>query len=97
MQSVNTSIYQFLSSLLITTELQSPAEFQTNIKARLEQSEADAPTTFARLVTSISAINHGNTIVSTYGTNFKYYFPEWYNETEKGKFTAVKNQIASVL
>ena len=86
MQSVNGSIRQFLSSPLITTELQPPMEFQKYIDTRLEQRESDAPATFTRLVSFISAINHGNAIVSTYGTNFKYYFPQWAYKTDVGKY-----------
>ena len=95
-QSVNGSIHQFLSSLLITTELQPPTEFKEHIRIRLGQSKSVAPATIARLVTSISAINHGNTIISTYGTNFKCYFPHWFNESIDGKFTLVENLTAKV-
>ena len=78
MQSVNASIRQFLSSLLITTQLQSPIAFHTLVDSSIEQSKFDAPTTFTRLISLLRMINHGNAIASTYGTNFEYYFPEWF-------------------
>ena len=93
MQSVNGSIQRFLSSSLITTELKPPIEFREHIQTQLEQSKFDAPATFARLVSSTSAINHGNAIISTYGTNFKYYFPQWYEAPDDfGKCLSVASE-----
>ena len=94
MKSVNASIDQFLSSLLITTELQPPIELDTSIRGLVQQSKSDAPATFARLISSMSAINHGNAIISTYGTNFRYYFPRWYNTSDGGKYTFVGDENA---
>ena len=96
-QSVNGSIQQFLSSPLITTELQPPAEFKKYMNASLQQSKSFAPVTIARLVSSISAINHGNAMISTYGTNFKYYFPSWYDDSSIGKYILVENEIAKLI
>jgi hypothetical protein len=62
MQSVNGSIRQFLSSTFITNELQRPLEFDKYIDTLVQQSKSNAPAWFARLVSSISAINHGNAI-----------------------------------
>ena len=76
MQSVNDSIRQFLSSLFITTQLQSPTDFHIHIDSLVEQSKSNAPATFVRLLFLLRATNHGNAIVSTYGTNFEYYFPQ---------------------
>ncbi|CAF3744360.1 unnamed protein product [Adineta steineri] len=78
MQSVNDSIGQLLSSLYITTQLQSLTTFQTHIDSMVQQSKSTAPATFARLLSILRAANHGNAIISSYGTNFKYYFPHWF-------------------
>jgi hypothetical protein len=77
-QSVNDSIRQFLSSLFITTQLQSPTDFHIHIDSLVEQSKSNAPATFTRLLFLLRGTNHGNAIVSTYGTNFEYYFSGWY-------------------
>ncbi|CAF0975007.1 unnamed protein product [Adineta steineri] len=81
MQSVNDSIGQLLSSLYITTQLQSPTAFQTHIDSVVQQSKSTAPAAFARLLSILRATNHGNAIISSYETNFKYYFPRWFNTT----------------
>ncbi|CAF0976794.1 unnamed protein product [Adineta steineri] len=78
MQSVNDSIGQLLSSLYITTQLQSPTAFQTHIDSVVQQSKSTAPAAFARLLSILRATNHGNAIISSYETNFKYYFPPWF-------------------
>ncbi|CAF1074476.1 unnamed protein product [Adineta steineri] len=78
MQSVNDSIGQLLSSLYITTQLQSPTAFQTHIDSIVQQSKSTAPAAFARLLLILRATNHGNAIISSYETNFKYYFPHWF-------------------
>ena len=92
-QSVNDSIRQLLSSVFITTELQSPIGFLTQIDTLVQRSKSDAPATFTRLVSLLTAINHGNAIISTYGTNFKYYFPHWYNLSVSGKYYFFNNEI----
>jgi hypothetical protein len=78
MKSVNDSIYQLLSSLFVTTQLQSSAAFHTHIDSLVKTSRSNAPVTFVRLLFLLRATNHGNMIMSTYGTNFDYYFPYWY-------------------
>ncbi|CAF3659882.1 unnamed protein product, partial [Adineta steineri] len=40
--------------------------------------KSNTPTDFARLLSLLRAINHGNAIVTSYGTNFEYIAP-WYN------------------
>ena len=78
MQLTNDSINQFLTSLFITSQLLSENNFKTYLNSLIEQSESVAPVTFARLLFLIRNINHGNAIVSTYGTNFQY-FSSWYD------------------
>ncbi|UJR34535.1 hypothetical protein I4U23_027312 [Adineta vaga] len=77
-KSVNDSINQFLSSLFVTAQLQSSETFSTHIQSLITQSKSNINATFIRLLSTIQMINHGNGIVSKYGTNFQYYFPSWY-------------------
>lgn len=76
-KSVNDSIQQFLSSLFITGQLLPETDFNERVSASIEQSKSDAPTVITSLLFLIRNIHHGNTIISTYGTNFKYSAP-WY-------------------
>lgn len=78
MQSVNNSIYQFLSTLHVTTELQSASAFQTQIDLALEQNKHSASTALVRLLFSLRAVYHGNGLISTYGSNFYYKIPRWF-------------------
>ncbi|CAF0767197.1 unnamed protein product [Adineta steineri] len=74
-QSVNDSINQFLSSTLVTVELLSETSFRTQIDLLIKQSKSNAPITFTRLLSLIRTINHGNAIISSYGTNFEFIDP----------------------
>ncbi|CAF3966308.1 unnamed protein product [Adineta steineri] len=78
-QSVTNTIEQFISSLLVSDQLLSEIHFNEHIHLLIEQSKSNAPTIFISLLSLIRNLNHGNAIVSTYGTNFMYTFP-WYNE-----------------
>jgi len=80
-ESVNNSINQFLTSLFVTTELLSEKNFISRIDSLIDQSESNAPRTFVRLLSLIQNINHGNRIISTYGTNFEY-IARWYDLDE---------------
>ncbi|CAF1532537.1 unnamed protein product, partial [Adineta steineri] len=71
-QTVNNSVSQFLSSTLSNTQLISEVLFNLQINSLIEQSQLDAPTAFNRILFLLRTINHGNAIVSTYGTNFEY-------------------------
>ncbi|CAF1379801.1 unnamed protein product, partial [Rotaria sordida] len=71
-QSVNNSIEQFLTSLFITSEVLSEKDFHARFHLLIEQSKSSAPKTSAHLFFLIRSINHGNAMVSTYGTNFEY-------------------------
>jgi len=71
-QSVNNSIEQFLSSLLVTSQLLSETSFQTRLDSQIKQSQSNAPVIFNQLLTLIENINDGNAIISTYETNFVY-------------------------
>ncbi len=74
-QSVNNSIEAFLNSLFITTELLSETDFYTRLDLTINQSKSTAATTLTPLLYLIRSTNHGNGIISRYGTNFKYIVP----------------------
>ena len=74
-ESTNNTIKQFLSTLFITKQLLSENDFNQNINSSIEQIKINAPTTLYFLFFLIRNINHGNSIISTYGTNFKYIAP----------------------
>ncbi|CAF1401105.1 unnamed protein product [Adineta ricciae] len=71
-ESVKTSIDQFLSSFLVTTELLSESEFQSRIHSNIYQMKSKPKNKIAQILHLIRYINHGNGIISTYGTNFQY-------------------------
>ncbi|CAF2840226.1 unnamed protein product [Rotaria sp. Silwood2] len=71
-QSVNNSIDEFLTSLLVTVELLSEINFENRLNILTEQIKINAPILFSRLLSSTQSILHGNAIISTYGTNFNY-------------------------
>ncbi|CAF1550530.1 unnamed protein product [Adineta steineri] len=74
-QSVDASVYQFLSSLFITPELLSKVDFNKRIDLRIEQSKESAPRMFTHLLRLLRDTNHGNAIISSFGTNFEYIDP----------------------
>ncbi|CAF4115857.1 unnamed protein product, partial [Adineta steineri] len=72
MQTVNQSIQQSLSSLMITKQLLSEKNFNLHIHSMINEAKSNAPSTFIRLLSLLQATNHGNAIVSSYGTNYQY-------------------------
>ncbi|CAF3979496.1 unnamed protein product [Adineta steineri] len=72
MQTVNQSIQQSLSSLMITKQLLSEENFYLHINSMINEAKSNAPSTFIRLLSLLQATNHGNAIVSSYGTNYQY-------------------------
>ncbi len=91
-QSVNYSINQFHTSLFITAQLLSEEAFNARLDPLIEQSKSNAPTTFARLLFLIRSINHGNAVISTYGTNFEYIIP-WPLDEVYGSYAPTKALI----
>ena len=81
MQSVNSSIQQLLSSLFITAQLLSAEDFDLRFSSLINQSKSNAPITFNRLLSLTRIVNHGNAIISSYGTNFDY-IPYFYQEID---------------
>ncbi len=65
----------------MTVQLLPETTFNESIDLLIKQNKAKAPTTFAQLLFLIRSINHGNAIISTYGTNFEYIAP-WINDYE---------------
>ncbi|CAF3825147.1 unnamed protein product [Adineta steineri] len=74
-ESVNNTIEQFNSSVLVTAQLLSREVFDSRMNSIIEQHQLNAPTTFVRILSLIRIINHGNAIVSKYGSNFQYIVP----------------------
>ena len=74
-ESINDSIDQFLLSTLVTADIIPENAFYARIATLVQQSKANAPITFARLLSIIQAMNHGNAIISAYGTNYQYIIP----------------------
>ncbi|CAF4419207.1 unnamed protein product, partial [Adineta steineri] len=72
MQTVNQSIQQSLSSLFITKQLLSEENFNLHINSMINEAKSNAPSTFIRLLSLLRATNHGNAIVSSYGTYYQY-------------------------
>ncbi|UJR17612.1 hypothetical protein I4U23_004508 [Adineta vaga] len=71
-QSVNNSINELLTSLLVTSELLSENIFHNRLNIFIEQSKSNAPVLFSHLLFFTQSIVHGNAFLSTYGTNFEY-------------------------
>ncbi|CAF1040155.1 unnamed protein product [Adineta ricciae] len=74
-QTVKNSIEQVLSFLLVTTELLSEETFSQHLESLIEQNQPMTSNIFGRLFYLIRSINHGNAIISMYGTNFEYIVP----------------------
>lgn len=71
-QSVNSSINQFLSSLFVTPQLLPETFLHRRIHSQIKQSESNASAAFPQFVSLIESINDGNAIVSAHGTNFQH-------------------------
>jgi len=74
-QTVNSSINEFLSSLYITTELISEMDFNKKLSSSIEQVKSNLSNTITNLFFLIRSLNLGNALVSMYGMNFEYIFP----------------------
>jgi hypothetical protein len=81
-ESVNNSVNQLLSSLFVTTEALPETVFNERIDSMIEQSKSIAPTAFAHLFFLTRSVNHGNAVISTYGTNFQYFSTTYYANTQ---------------
>ncbi|CAF1305597.1 unnamed protein product [Adineta ricciae] len=72
--SANNSIHEFLTSLLVITELLPKDNFDDRLTSLIEQSKLKAPTLLSTLLLFTQSIIHGNAFQSTYGTNFQYIY-----------------------
>ena len=79
-QLVHDSVDQFHSSSFVTAQLLPPNLFNSTITSHVQQSQSNANTTFTRLLSLLRVTNHGNAIISAYGTNFQMVAP-WYDIT----------------
>ena len=86
-RSVNQSIGQGLSSLLITNQLLSKETFQIRIDTMANSTRSNALVALNRLVLLLRTTNHGDAIVSSYGTNFQYMDPAYKNQTRSIAYT----------
>ncbi|CAF1427348.1 unnamed protein product [Adineta steineri] len=74
-RSVNDSIRQLLSSLFITDQLRNEIDFHLEIDSFIERKKVNMPIKFTHLLSLLRRINHGNAIITAYGTNFQYINP----------------------
>lgn len=79
-ETVNNSINQFLTSLFITGQLLSQKDFEEHIASLIRQSTLNISISIAPLLSLIQSINHGNAIISTFGTNFEYFLDSYNSE-----------------
>lgn len=75
-QSVEQSIGEVLSSLLITSQLLSQRTFEERIDQTINYMKANAPVTFNRILHLLRITNHVNNIVSDYGTNYLFFISD---------------------
>ncbi|CAF1086280.1 unnamed protein product [Adineta ricciae] len=77
MESVNNTIHQLLTSLLVTVDLLSENSFQEHVTMLTEHSKSSAPVALSRFLLFSQTIFHGNTFMSSYGTNFEYVYTKF--------------------
>ncbi|CAF1046530.1 unnamed protein product [Adineta ricciae] len=86
-QSVQQSVGEVLSSLLVTSELLSPGTFEERINRTIDHMKANVPTALNRLLYLLRITNHVNNIVSDYGTNYRYIGSRDGNQSETIAYT----------
>ncbi|CAF1488814.1 unnamed protein product, partial [Adineta ricciae] len=86
-KSVNRSLAQFLSSFFVTNELLSPELFQTRIESAVDQNRFKASVVFNRALSLLQITNHGNDVISAYGSNFQLIDPWWLNNSYSSAIT----------
>ncbi|CAF1056544.1 unnamed protein product [Adineta steineri] len=88
MQSINTYVNQFLSSLWVSAQLLPQTTFHTRIDSLIEQNKLDASKSFSQFLSLLRSTNHRNAFISTYGTNYDYIL----NRYDAGLFTLSRTQ-----
>ncbi|CAF3353010.1 unnamed protein product [Rotaria sp. Silwood1] len=69
---VNDTLRSFTSNFLSTSRLLSQSLFDKQLSNLTYQTEAHIPTLFVRALESVHAINHGNVLMTVYGSNYKF-------------------------
>ena len=85
-KTVTDSIDQFLSSLFVTSNVLSENEFNIRLNSQIEQRKQITPNKFMNLLSLIRNVNHGNSFVSVYGTNYQYYSNWFWNSAQEVYF-----------
>ena len=82
MRTIDDSIDQLLSLHLVTAQLLRPTYLDSHIMKFINETRLDALEAPNRLLDLVLAINHGNAIVSTYGSNFDYFisYTSWQDQ-----------------
>ena len=73
--TINNTKEQFLTTLFLTKQLLSNNEFNQSMNSSIEHVLLTASNTLTSIFLLIRDINFGNAIISTYKTNYKYYYP----------------------
>ncbi|CAF4403070.1 unnamed protein product, partial [Adineta steineri] len=92
-QSVNAFIQQFLSSLFVTIQLLPKSVLNTQMDALIEENKSNAPVMLLRFLSLHRDINHGNAIISAYGTNYEYFLPERSSEYKLNHYVMRTQEI----
>ncbi|UJR18380.1 hypothetical protein I4U23_005284, partial [Adineta vaga] len=71
-KSVDNSINELLTSLLVTIELLSNSDFNHRLNILIEQSKTNVPVFISGILFFTQSIIHENAFISLYGTNFEY-------------------------
>lgn len=74
-QSVNNSINELMTSLLVTVQLLSETDFQNSLNILIEQSKSNAPAFFSRFLLFTQNNFRANAFLSIYGTDFEFPVP----------------------
>ncbi|CAF1215744.1 unnamed protein product [Adineta ricciae] len=74
-ETVQISIQQLNSSLFFTPELLIEEKFDRHIERILEQIKFNTAKTLFSYFYLIRSVHHGNGMITTYGTNYKYFNP----------------------
>ena len=85
--SVTQSVQKHLSSLLVSSQLLSVDSFEASINQTINRIKFNTPVAVNRLLSLISMKNHGDSIISTYGTNYQYQNPAYNGSKNSLTFT----------
>lgn len=86
-QSINKSVNQLLTTFFVSAQLIQQTTFQEQTKSLIDQAYANAYKTLAHRLSVLRTTNHGNAIITTFGTNFEYIAPWFYRNTPSAAIT----------